>query len=345
MITQYLRDLTMMLSSPKLKSSKLYHFTSTDPKFKVNSALLAGSYLLIIEKRSPEEINSLFTSQTEFISYCDASSPKSDFELTFLDCLKGLQRAVLLGWYDYLTFDIHNYVHYSSVETGGFNWIVPNKIIAFICPAQDSSGRDGVKPLTPEQFSPIFRSLGVTTIIRLNKKNYEKERFTRNGFEYHDLYFIDGSVPAGQIIKDFLRICENEQKVVAVHCKAGLGRTGTLIGCFVIKHFAFSASEFIAWARFSRPGSVLGPQQQFLVDIERICWRWGEKFRRGEGEDDLEVKEIEEIRNDGQIKARFGDYRQAERLYSASVANGTKSNPGTINKWKIAKKQVFNKNK
>lgn len=47
---------------------------------------------------------------------------------------------------------------------------------------------------------------------------------------------------------------------------AGLGRTGTLIGCYIMKHFKFTAPECIAWLRICRPGSVIGPQQNYLEE-------------------------------------------------------------------------------
>ena len=34
---------------------------------------------------------------------------------------------------------------------------------------------------------------------------------------------------------------------IAVHCKAGLGRTGTCIGCYLMKCYKFSAEEAIGW--------------------------------------------------------------------------------------------------
>ena len=60
------------------------------------------------------------------------------------------------------------------------------------------------------------------------------------------------------MVDRFLRIVEAADGVVAVHCLAGLGRTGTLIGCYVMKHFGFTARETIAWLRICRPGSVIG---------------------------------------------------------------------------------------
>ena len=44
-----------------------------------------------------------------------------------------------------------------------------------------------------------------------------------------------------------------------MHCKAGLGRTGTLIGIYAMKHYRFPATDFIGWIRICRPGSILGP--------------------------------------------------------------------------------------
>ena len=57
----------------------------------------------------------------------------------------------------------------------------------------------------------------------------------------------------------------NGAGALAVHCKAGLGRTGVLICCYMIKHYGFTAEEAIGYIRVCRPGSVIGPQQTFLL--------------------------------------------------------------------------------
>ena len=106
-------------------------------------------------------------------------------------------------------------------------------------------------------------------IIRLNKKAYDEQKFIDQGFTFEDLYFIDGTTPSKKIVKKFLKIAEAEEEGIAIHCKAGLGRTGTLIALYWMKHYGFPAAAFIGWIRICRPGSILGPQQHFLWEMEQ----------------------------------------------------------------------------
>lgn len=71
----------------------------------------------------------------------------------------------------------------------------------------------------PESYFAYFRRNDVTTVIRLNKKIYDANRFTEAGFDHRDLFFIDGSTPSDPIMKQFLAIAESATGAVAVHCK------------------------------------------------------------------------------------------------------------------------------
>jgi cell division cycle 14 len=123
---------------------------------------------------------------------------------------------------------------------------------------------------TPNDYVPIFKKLGVTNVVRLNNKTYEADGFTKNGIKHNELYFADGSVPSMEIVRKFIHLSETEKGAIAVHCKAGLGRTGTLIACYSMKHYYFPAAAFIGWIRIVRPGSILGPQQNYLIEMEKV---------------------------------------------------------------------------
>lgn len=57
---------------------------------------------------------------------------------------------------------------------------------------------------------------------------------------------------------------------VGMHCTAGLGRTGTMIACWLVKQEGLSARDAIARVRRLRPGSIeTGEQADAVVEFAR----------------------------------------------------------------------------
>jgi cell division cycle 14 len=216
-----------------------------------------------------------------FIPFRDAAFAINTYPITVLDCARAMYKAVSLGHFNYKEFNLQSFTSISHLQNGDFSWIIPNKFVAFSGPIANKKREisSGVYTLNPEEYIPLFRKLGVKCIIRFNSKCYDRTIYTSAGIKHVDLYYEDGGNPTENILQSFLQICENEKGAFAVHCKAGLGRTGTNIAAYMIKHYNYSAKETIAWCRICRPGSVVGPQQQFLSSIEEKLKREGEQFR------------------------------------------------------------------
>ncbi|XP_046685488.1 dual specificity protein phosphatase CDC14AB-like [Homalodisca vitripennis] len=151
-----------------------------------------------------------------------------------------------------------------------------NFFLAFSGPV-DSPGEECYH--APEYYLNYFRENKVNTVIRLNVKMYNSKSFSNAGVAHYELYFVDGSVPSHEIVTRFFDITENASGAVAVHCKAGLGRTGCLIGAYLIKHYRMTALEAIAWMRICRPGCVIGYQQTWLEEMEPALWNMGDSYR------------------------------------------------------------------
>ncbi|XP_028443060.1 LOW QUALITY PROTEIN: dual specificity protein phosphatase CDC14AB [Perca flavescens] len=280
MLYRYCCKLNKKLKSFTLTRKRIVHYTSFDQRKRSNAAVLIGGYAVSHRCLSVSLSVSLVSgSNASYLPFRDASFGNCTFNLTVLDCLQGIRKALQHGFFDFETFDVDEYEHYERVENGDLNWIVPGKFLAFSGPHPKTKIENGYPLHAPEAYFPYFRKHNVTTVVRLNKKIYDSKRFSDAGFLHYELFFLDGSTPSDAITHRFLQVCEGTDGAVAVHCKAGLGRTGSLIGCYLMKHYRFTAAEAIAWIRICRPGSVIGPQQHFLEEKQAAMWLLGDSQR------------------------------------------------------------------
>ena len=169
---------------------------------------------------------------------------------------------------------------------GDFNWITPH-FLAFASPqhkptapipasspqyaALPSNSFEIFAAQIPLPFKNVlahFASRNVGLVVRLNSELYCPSYFTALGMNHMDMIFEDGTCPPLPLVRRFIKLAHEmitvKNKAIAVHCKAGLGRTGCLIGAYLIYRHGFTANEIIAFMRFMRPGMVVGPQQHWL---------------------------------------------------------------------------------
>ena len=185
----------------------------------------------------------------------------------------GLSKAVSLRWFDWNQFDPKLYAQLDNPKGGDIHQICP-KFVAFKGPLSLDSKylQPNEIALPPRKYASILGRLGVTCVVRLNEPDtYGKREFEEAGIRHYDLYFDDCTIPSVAVIQRFLGICDREERV-AVHCRAGLGRTGTLIALWMMKNTGFTADEAVAWLRIVRPGSVIGSQHEYLRRCEARLW-------------------------------------------------------------------------
>eukprot|EP00928_Gymnodinium_smaydae_P060094 TRINITY_DN4364_c0_g4_i1.p1 TRINITY_DN4364_c0_g4~~TRINITY_DN4364_c0_g4_i1.p1 ORF type:complete len:426 (-),score=64.75 TRINITY_DN4364_c0_g4_i1:240-1517(-) len=276
MTYRYITLLEKKLTDPLLAGKPIIHYCSEKADKCANAAYLICAYLVTVRRMTAEAAFRHFEDEgVSFKPFRDVSRAAPTFTLSILDCLRGLEAGIRLGWFNWKTFDINDYEHYYEVENGDMNWIVPDKVLACAGPFKTGVDGEGYKATTPSELVPVFKAKSVELVVRLNSPQYDQLDFINRGINHVDLIFQDGSCPNQDIIRKFLFVLEKTQGAVAVHCKAGLGRTGTLIGLYAMKHYGITAMEFIAWSRLCRPGSVIGPQQQFLCDMQEEMFRLG----------------------------------------------------------------------
>lgn len=135
-----------------------------------------------------------------------------------------------------------------------YAWVIRNRLLACIFPANAAALQ-------------TLAEARVTLLIVLTGNAHEEALVAAIGLRQLHLPVRDFAAPTHAQLESGVRAIAEELErggVVAVHCRAGLGRTGTLLACYFVAR-GLSAQRAIARVRRSRPGAVESWEQAEAV--------------------------------------------------------------------------------
>jgi len=243
--------------------------------------------------------------------FCTPFAPgTSASSLTLLDCLSGLEAARDHGWLDYQSLDLEAWQLLRRKFDA--SWLIPGEILGMGCPIATSrnpsfpdllSIKDVPPPSSPlsghsslsdstvasaedlqeYDFGSLLTRSGVGCLVRLNFDSecidmhaYRDLTTKVPGMVATTLAFPDGTTPSEETLGQFSKLCEElagVHQAVAVHCKAGLGRTGAIVGAYMVDHYGISGKAAYGWLRLCRPGSIQTPAQERFVRAQGLARR------------------------------------------------------------------------
>lgn len=264
-----------VLGRPENANKELIFYSYTDPRARANALCLLACYMILIQSWQPHQVLAPIAQCIPVMPFRDAGYSVADFIITIQDVVYAVWRAKKLGLIELRSFNLEEYEHYEMVENGDLN-AIGDHFVAFASPVNDKESNNDVMK--------YFKKHDVKMVVRLNSHLYDKKIFENEGINHVDLIFEDGSCPTMSFVKGFIGLAEGVIKQggkIAVHCRAGLGRTGCLIGAHLIYTYGFTASEAIAYMRFLRPGMVVGPQQHWLYQHQNDFREWRHTMKVG----------------------------------------------------------------
>lgn len=148
------------MENKDLAGKKLVYFTGATPQLRTNCVFLLGCYLCTELGMSPEEAWQCFGKfePSPYMGYRDATFVRSTWDLSIIDCWRGLLKGIKSGLINFATFNPDEYDYYDHPQHGDMHVMVPSKFIAFKGP----TGRryrlaPGLFSHTPKDYVEVFR--------------------------------------------------------------------------------------------------------------------------------------------------------------------------------------------
>jgi atypical dual specificity phosphatase len=112
-----------------------------------------------------------------------------------------------------------------------------------------------------------LREEGIQAIVTLTEEPLELPALREFGFAYLHAPVGDFTAPTQQQIDQVVKFIDHELEQnhgALLHCRAGIGRTGTMLACYLVSK-GLDPAEAIEQVRESRPGSCEVYAQEYAV--------------------------------------------------------------------------------
>lgn len=136
-----------------------------------------------------------------------------------------------------------------------FSWLIEEKLAG--------SGM----PTSFDEFNWVVKQ-GIKSVITMTE-NALPETWVE-GVKYLHIPTQDLTAPDMDKIDtavEFIQKRISNKESVMVHCAAGMGRTGTILACYLIKFQKYSAKNAIEKVRDERPGSIQSEMQEMVIHL------------------------------------------------------------------------------
>jgi atypical dual specificity phosphatase len=136
-----------------------------------------------------------------------------------------------------------------------FSWVIENRLAGVSYPGSEDA-------------LALLGKLGVQALLNLSEAPLPVDLLMKYKFHMEHLPLADFTAPTLEQVERALVIIDGflaQGLAVAVHCGAGLGRTGTILACYLVSQGS-SARDAIEQVRMKRPGSVETPEQEAVIE-------------------------------------------------------------------------------